>query len=162
MMWIQSCLRAVLAVLALGIVHTPATAANYPSHPVRMVVPYPPGGSADILARLIGEKLQGQLKQTIVVENRPGGGAIVGARSIVNAPADGYTLLLGTVSSHAMTPAVNTRAGYDPVADFTSIARIASMPFVLLVRPGLNVKSMKELIALAEKEPDALTYGSAG
>ena len=126
MMWIQSCLRAVLAVLALGIVHTPATAANYPSHPVRMVVPYPPGGSADILARLIGEKLQGQLKQTIVVENRPGGGAIVGARSIINAPADGYTLLLGTVSSHAMTPAVNKTAGYDPVADFTSIARIAS------------------------------------
>jgi tripartite-type tricarboxylate transporter receptor subunit TctC len=127
-----------------------------------MIVPYPPGGSADILARLLGDKLQPRLGQPIIVENRPGGGSIVGARSVVNAAPDGYTLLLGTVSSHAMTPAVNKTAGYDPVEDFTPVARLASMPFVLLVRPGLGVKSMQDLIARAKENPSALTYGSAG
>ncbi len=162
MIWIHYCLRMALAIAALGLTGTPALSAQYPSHPIRIIVPYPPGGSADILTRLIGEKLQTRLQQAIVVENRPGGGSIVGARSVVNAPADGYTLLLGTVSSNAMTPAVNKKAGYDPVTDFTPVARIASMSFVLLVRPGLKVNTMQELIALGKEKPDTLTYGSAG
>ena len=138
-----------------------ALAQAYPSKPLRMVVPFPPGGSADILGRSVGQKLGERLGQPVVIDNRPGAGASIGAKAVAEAPADGYTLLLGTVSSHAMSPATNT-VGYDPVKDFTPIAEIASIPFVVLVHPGVPVKSIAELVALAKSKPGQVTYASAG
>jgi len=138
-----------------------ALAQAYPSKPLRMVVPFPPGGSADILGRSVGQKLGERLGQPVVIDNRPGAGASIGAKAVAEAPADGYTLLLGTVSSHAMSPATNT-VGYDPVKDFTPIAQIASIPFVVLVHPGVPVKNIAELVALAKSKPGQLTYASAG
>ena len=138
-----------------------ALAQAYPSKPLRMVVPFPPGGSADILGRSVGQKLGERLGQPVVIDNRPGAGASIGAKAVAEAPADGYTLLLGTVSSHAMSPATNT-VGYDPVKDFTPIAEIASIPFVVLVHPGVPVKNIAELVALAKSKPGQVTYASAG
>ena len=138
-----------------------ALAQSYPSKPLRMVVPFPPGGSADILGRSVGQKLGERLGQPVVIDNRPGAGAAIGAKAVAEAPADGYTLLLGTVSSHAMSPATNT-VGYDPVKDFTPIAEIASIPFVVLVHPGVPVKNIAELVALAKSKPGQVTYASAG
>jgi len=138
-----------------------ALAQSYPSKPLRMVVPFPPGGSADILGRSVGQKLGERLGQPVVIDNRPGAGASIGAKAVAEAPADGYTLLLGTVSSHAMSPATNT-VGYDPVKDFTPIAEIASIPFVVLVHPGVPVKNIAELVALAKSKPGQVTYASAG
>jgi tripartite-type tricarboxylate transporter receptor subunit TctC len=137
-------------------------AAGYPSRPVHLVIPYPPGGSADILGRVMGKALEEQLGQPVVVDNRPGAGAIIGARYVANAPPDGYTLLMGTVSSNAMTPAVNPKAGYDPVKSFTPVGRLASMPFVLLTRPTLHVKDLAQFLKLAKSKPGSISYGSAG
>ncbi|MBV6307325.1 tripartite tricarboxylate transporter substrate binding protein [Candidimonas humi] len=139
-----------------------AWAAGYPSHPVHLVVPYPPGGSADILGRVMGKALQEQLGQAVIVDNRPGAGTLIGARYVANAPPDGYTLLMGTVSSNAMTPAVNPQAGYDPVKSFTPVARLASMPFVLLTRPTLHIKDFAQFLKLAKSKPGSISYGSAG
>lgn len=139
-----------------------AAAPPYPSRPVHLVIPYPPGGSADILGRLVGKALQAQLGQSVVVDNRPGAGTIIGARYVANAEPDGYTLLMGTVSSNAMTPAVNGKAGYDPVTSFTPVAGLASMPFVLLTRPTLHVKTFAEFLKLAKARPGSVSYASAG
>ena len=147
--------------LGAGLVAGAAMAQGYPSKPLRMVVPFPPGGSADILGRSVGQKLGERLGQPVVIDNRPGAGASIGAKAVAEAPADGYTLLLGTVSSHAMSPATNT-VGYDPVKDFTPIAEIASIPFVVLVHPGVPVKNIAELVVLAKSKPGQVTYASAG
>lgn len=159
---IVRCLSSCIAAATLAVVPFVAAAQQYPTQPIKLVVPYAPGGSADILARLLGEKMQTRLGQSIIVENRPGGGTVIGARSVATSTPDGYTLLIGTVSSHAMTPAVNTTAGYDPVKDFKPVGRIASMPFALLTRKGLDVADLPSLIALAKSDPDKLTYSSAG
>ena len=113
------------------------------------VVPYPPGGTADVLARLLGQRLSERLGTPVVVDNRAGAGTAIGSKYVAQAAPDGYTLLLGTVSSHAMNPAL-TPVGYDPVQDFTPITRVASVPFVVLVNPALPVKTMGELVALAK------------
>ena len=147
--------------LGAGLVAGAAMAQGYPSKPLRMVVPFPPGGSADILGRSVGQKLGERLGQPVVIDNRPGAGASIGAKAVAEAPADGYTLLLGTVSSHAMSPATNT-VGYDPVKDLTPIAEIASKPFVVLVHPGVPVKNIAELVVLAKSKPGQVTYASAG
>ena len=156
------CKRVLNALLLVACLAAGAALAQaYPSKPLRMVVPFPPGGSADILGRSVGQKLGERLGQPVVIDNRPGAGASIGAKAVAEAPADGYTLLLGTVSSHAMSPATNT-VGYDPVKDFTPIAEIASIPFVVLVHPGVPVKSIAELVALAKSKPGQVTYASAG
>jgi tripartite-type tricarboxylate transporter receptor subunit TctC len=154
-------LSAILLGASLALAAGAVLAQGYPAKPVRMVVPYPPGGSADILARTVGQKLSERIGQPVVIENRPGAGASVGAKAVAIAPADGYTLLLGTVSSHAMSPATNA-VGYDPVKDFTPIAEIASIPFVVLANPELPVKNIADLIALAKAKPGQVTYASAG
>ena len=156
------CKRVLNALLLVACLAAGAALAQaYPSKPLRMVVPFPPGGSADILGRSVGQKLGERLGQPVVIDNRPGAGASIGAKAVAEAPADGYTLLLGTVSSHAMSPATNT-VGYDPVKDFTPIAEIASIPFVVLVHPGVPVKNIAELVALAKSKPGQVTYASAG
>jgi tripartite-type tricarboxylate transporter receptor subunit TctC len=133
----------------------------YPNHPVVMVVPYPAGGSADILARTVGQKLGERLGQPVVIENRGGAGTAIGARYAAGAAPDGYTLLMGTVSSQAINPAMN-KVGYDPVKDFTAVAPVASIPFVLVANPSLPANSVADLIALAKAKPGELSYASAG
>jgi len=133
----------------------------YPNHPVVMVVPYPAGGSADILARTVGQKLGERLGQPVVIENRGGAGTAIGARYAAGAAPDGYTLLMGTVSSQAINPAMN-KVGYDPVKDFTAVAPVASIPFVLVANPSLPANNVAELIALAKAKPGELGYASAG
>ncbi|VTU16310.1 Argininosuccinate lyase [Variovorax sp. SRS16] len=133
----------------------------YPNHPVVMVVPYPAGGSADILARTVGQKLGERLGQPVVIENRGGAGTAIGARYAAGAAPDGYTLLMGTVSSQAINPAMN-KVGYDPIKDFTAVAPVASIPFVLVANPSLAANSIADVIAMAKAKPGELSYASAG
>ncbi len=145
------------ALLAAG-----SALAQWPTKPVRLIVPYPPGGSADILARAIGQKLGDGLGQQVVIDNRPGAGTAIGAEATAKAAPDGYTILLGTVSSHAINPALNPGLKFDPIRDFAPISLVASIPFALVVHPSLPAKSVKELVALAKSKPGALNYSSAG
>jgi tripartite-type tricarboxylate transporter receptor subunit TctC len=133
----------------------------YPSRPVVLVVPYPAGGSADILARTVGQKLGERLGQTVVVENKAGAGTAIGAKAVALAQPDGYTLLLGTVSSQAINPAMN-KVGYEPLRDFAPVAPLASIPFVLVAHHSLPANSIAELIALSKSTPGQISYASAG
>ncbi|MBO1114556.1 tripartite tricarboxylate transporter substrate binding protein [Bordetella petrii] len=138
-----------------------AAAQDFPVRSITLVVPYPAGGSADILARAIGQKLGEKLGQPVVVENKGGAGTAIGAHFAAQAPADGYTLLLGTVSSHAINPAIN-KVGYDPIRDFALVAPVASTPFVLVTPPGSPFHTLADVIAAAQKQPGTLDYASAG
>lgn len=133
----------------------------YPVKPVRIVVPFPPGGTSDILARAIGQKLNEEWKQQIIVDNRPGAGANIGAEIVAKSPPDGYTLLLAS-TIHTINPSLYSKLAYDPVRDFTPITLIAATSQVLVVHPSLPVKTVKEFIAYAKKRPGALNYSSAG
>ena len=139
-----------------------AIAQNWPAKPVRLIVPYPPGGSADILARAIGQKLAEGMGQQVIIDNRPGAGTAIGAEATAKAAPDGYTIMLGTVSSHAINPALTPGLKYDPVKDFAPVSLVASIPFALIVHPSLPAHSVKELIALAKTKPGALNFSSAG
>ena len=156
----RTALAAILLAFAAGGACAQA-GASYPTHPVTLVVPYPPGGSADVLARAVGQKLGERLGQTVVVENKAGAATAIGAKAVARAPADGYTLLLGTVSSQAINPAMN-KVGYDPVADFVPVAPLASIPFVFVANPSVPVSSVADVIALARSKPGELAYASAG
>ena len=139
-----------------------AIAQNWPAKPVRLIVPYPPGGSADILARAIGQKLAEGMGQQVIIDNRPGAGTAIGAEATAKAAPDGYTIMLGTVSSHAINPALTPGLKYDPVKDFAPVSLVASIPFALIVHPSLPAHSVKELVALAKTKPGALNFSSAG
>ncbi len=157
-----------LARLAAAIVAVPLCAtlacaqAPYPNKPIRMVVPFPPGGPADVLARTLGGKLADALGQPLVIENRGGAGAAIGAKAVADAAPDGYTILLGTVSSHAINPILNPKLGYNPVRDFSAIGPVAATPFALVAHPSLPASNVRELIALAKAKPGTLAAGSAG
>lgn len=134
----------------------------WPQRPVRVVVPFPAGGPADILARTLAERLGNRLGRNFFVENRPGAGTAIGTRETAQSPPDGHTIMIGTVGSHAMNPALNRNVGYDPIADFAPVAGLASVPFYLVVNPRLEARSVAELVALARSRPGALNYASAG
>jgi len=153
--------RAIIAAL-LALVCAYAVAADYPSRPIRLIVPFAPGGGNDTVARLVGQGLSAELGQPVVVDNRPGAGGIVGAEAAAKAPADGYTLFLGGVGSHAINPNLHANLSYDPVKDFAPISLIASAPLVLVVHPSVRANSVRELIALARAEPARLNYASNG
>jgi tripartite-type tricarboxylate transporter receptor subunit TctC len=138
-----------------------AHAQAYPAKPIRIVVPFPAGGTSDILARSIGHKLAEEWKQQIVVDNRPGASANIGADIVSKAPPDGYTLLLAS-TIHTINPSLYSKLGYDPVRDFTPITLIAATSQVLAVHNSLPVRSVKEFIAYAKKRPGQLNYSSAG
>jgi tripartite-type tricarboxylate transporter receptor subunit TctC len=135
---------------------------GYPGRPVRLVVPFPAGGGTDIFARLIGRKLSDAMGQQFVIDNRPGASGIIGCEQVAKSPPDGYTLIMGTTGTHSTNPAVFRKLPYDPLKDFAPISLVAESPFVLLVHPSLPVKNVRELIALAKREPGKLTYGSSG
>jgi tripartite-type tricarboxylate transporter receptor subunit TctC len=127
-----------------------------------MIVAFPPAGATDILARVVAQKLSEPLKQQVVVDNRPGAGGTIGSRLVSDAPADGYTILVSTVSTHAIGPSLYAKRPYDALKDFTSITEIATSPTVLMVASNVPASSVKELIALAKAKPGALNFGSSG
>ncbi len=135
---------------------------SYPTKPIRFVVPWPAGGVADITTRLVGRKLGENMGQTFVVDNRAGATGIIGSEFVARAAPDGYTLLMGTTTTHATNPVMFRKLPYDSIKDFAPISLVADAPFVLLVHPSLPVRSVKELIAFAKARPGQLTYGSSG
>ena len=134
----------------------------YPSKPVRIVVPFAAGGSTDILARTIAQRLNESMRSPVLVENRPGGAAVVGADYVAKSAPDGYTLLMGTNTTHAVAPHLYSKLPYNAQRDFVPISEIAYNPQFLDVHPSIPVRSVKELIALAKSRPGQLNYGSAG
>jgi tripartite-type tricarboxylate transporter receptor subunit TctC len=137
-----------------------AALAQYPAKPVRIVVPYPPGGTSDILARLIGAKLADSLGHPFPVENRPGASGAIGSQVVAKAAPDGYMLLLGTASTHGVNSAVAKSLPYDAVKDFSPITVVGGTPNVILVHPDIAAKSLAELLALARSKPGRLNFGS--
>ena len=133
----------------------------YPQKPIRLVVPFPPGGGTDILARLFGQKMSEMLSQPIIIDNRGGAGGTIGTDIAAKAPPDGYTLILVS-GSHAINPGLYPKLPYDSVNDFAPITQIATSPGILVVNPSLPVKSVKDLIALARAKPGQINYASAG
>lgn len=139
-----------------------AAAQDWPSRPVKIIVPFGPGGSADTLGRLVAGKLSEQLKESFVVENRGGAGGVVGSELVAKAPPDGYTLVVSGIASHVIAPHLPQGTPYDPQKDFTHIALFGGPPAVLAVNPSLPAKDLKEFVALAKAKPKALSYGSPG
>jgi tripartite-type tricarboxylate transporter receptor subunit TctC len=137
-------------------------AQDWPARPVKIIVPFSPGGTADTLGRLVAGKLAEQLKESFVVENRGGAGGAVGSDLVAKAPPDGYTLVVSGIASHVIAPHLPQGTPYDPQKDFTHIALFGGPPAVLAVNPSLGAKNLKEFVALAKSKPGALSYGSPG
>jgi tripartite-type tricarboxylate transporter receptor subunit TctC len=151
--------RCAVLIASAALQAAPAAAQNWPARPVRVVVPYAPGGGADIVARMLAQKLSEQTGGTFVIDNRPGAGGIVGAEAVARAPADGYTLLSAS-TEFGTNPAVQPKLPYDPFRDFTHLSQLGLVQFLLVSHPAVPVKNVRELIVLAKKRPGQLTYGS--
>jgi tripartite-type tricarboxylate transporter receptor subunit TctC len=151
---------AVVTMVMLGAATSPA--AEYPGKPIRMIVPFAPGGGVDFTARLVGQKLGAALGQTVVADNRAGAGGVIGTELAAKSAPDGYTLLLGSAGPLAILPGISARLPYDPLRDFAPVALASTLPFLLVVHPSLPAKSLAELIALAKARPGQLNYATAG
>src|ERR1041384_1130731 len=138
-----------------------AVSAEYPTHPVTLVVPYPPGGGVDAMARVVAAKLSDAFHQQFIVDNRPGAGGTIGTRAVAQAAPDGYTLLLGHTGTISINPSLYANPGYDPRKDFAPVGLVASMPVALLAHPSFPAKSIKEFIELAKKQPGKLNVGTS-
>jgi len=149
---------AVFAAFTIASVH----AQNYPVKTVRIIVPFPAGGSTDIIGRVVAEQLTAAFGQQVIVDNRPGANGVIGTDLVAKAAPDGYTLLMGGIGSLSINPAIYSKIPYDPVRDFTAIIQIAQVPNVLVVHPSLPIKTVKELIALAKANPGKLSFSSSG
>ena len=154
-------MKTILLALAFAITSS-AFAQTYPTKPVRLIVPFPPGGAVDILGRLFGEAVGKSIGQPVIVENRPGAGAAIGAEAVAKSPADGYTLLIGTSSTHGVNSAVNPNLPYHPIRDFSPVVLLATTPWMVVVSPALPVNSVNELIAYARANPGKLNFASYG
>jgi len=152
---------AMLAIVTPGVA-TPSAAQNYPDRVVRIINPYPPGGSVDIMARLLAQKLSDDLGQQFIVENRSGGGGNTGSDSVAKAEPDGYTLLFTAPGPLTVNQTLYSKLSFDPTADFAPIAQFATAPIVLIVNPDVPAHNVQELIALARKEPGKINFASAG
>jgi tripartite-type tricarboxylate transporter receptor subunit TctC len=147
--------------LALCLISLPAFAQNWPSRPIRIIVPYAAGGATDVFARLVASKLQEQLGTPVVVENRAGAGGNIGADAVAKSAPDGYTLLLN-INGHAIAPAIYKSLPFDPDKDFIPVTQMASTATAFVVQPNLPVKNFQEFVALAKSRPGDLNYGSTG
>jgi len=154
--------RALLLGAAALLVLPAALAQTWPTKPIRLVVPFTPGGSSDILARAVGQKLSEAWGQPVVIDNVPGAGGSLGTDRVAKAAPDGYTLLMGHIGTLAVNPSIYPKLPYDPVKSFTPVAWVASVPNVLVVHPSVPATSVKELVALAQSRPGQLNYGSGG
>jgi tripartite-type tricarboxylate transporter receptor subunit TctC len=150
-----------VAVALAAVVGGPAFGQSYPSRPITVVVPFPPGGGVDALARIVAEKLTVALKQTVVVENRTGAGGTVGTRAVAKADPDGYTLMLAHTGTISINPSLYANAGYDPRKDFAPIGLIGSMPVALIAHPSFPAKTVADVIAIAKREPGKLNFGTS-
>ena len=148
---------ATITCASAGTVHAQA----YPVKPVRIVVPFAPGGGTDVIARYLAAGMTDSLKRQVIVDNRAGANAIVGTEIVARAPADGYTLLFVS-SPHSVNPSMYAKLPYDTLRDFAPVAMVASSPYFLVIHPSLPVRNVKELVALARKQPDQILYGSGG
>jgi tripartite-type tricarboxylate transporter receptor subunit TctC len=154
-------MRKLLAVL-LCVVATHAFAQAYPAKPVRMIIPYPPGGGNDTLGRLFAAKLSDRLGQPVVVENRPGAGTLIGTEAAAKSAPDGYTILLSSIATHALSPNLYAKVPYDPIRDFAPVTLLGIAPTVLVVRSDLPAKDLPEFVAAARAKPGGFTYASGG
>ncbi len=154
--------RFLLFALCLSAVGAPALAQTYPDRTIKIIVPQPPGGGFDTVARILADRLGPLLGQSVVVENRTGAGTLVGTEAAARAPADGYTLLLGALSNIALNPGLYPKLSYDPLKDFTPVGLAVTWSYTLVARKDLPHKDLKELIADARANPDKITFASAG
>ena len=157
-------MRTLALVLALAGATTTSLvrAEDYPSHPIRLIVPFAAGGAADSVARIVGKRIGNALGQTVVVEDRGGGGGIIGTEIVKNSDPDGYTLLLGQSGPISINPGIYAQLPYDPETDFAPITMATSYPYIVVVNPALGVKTLAEFVALAKSKPGELNYGTAG
>ena len=160
--WIAPALLALTSSLTASLSTAQTAAQNYPQKPIRMIVPFTPGGSTDILARSIGQELSKAWGQSVIIENIAGAGGSIGADKAAKSPADGYTLLMGHIGTLAVNPSLYPKLPYNPVKDFAPVAWVARVPNVLVVNPNVPAKSVQELVALAKSKPGQLSYGSGG
>ena len=152
-----------MALAANALVAGPALAQDsFPTRAITVIVPFPAGGTTDIVARLAGQALSQELGQPVVIDNRPGAGGNIGSQAVARAAADGYTLVMGTVGTHAINPALYKKMPYDHLKDFAPISRVANVPNLLVANPSQPYKTVKELIAYAKANPDKLTFASSG
>ena len=154
--------RALCAVLLAALLPAAALAQSYPAKPIRFIVPFPPGGGNDTIARLVAQKLSVALGQQVIVDNRPGAGGTIGAEAAARSPGDGYTLFLAGVATHGINPNLRKKLPYDALKDFEAVSLIASAPLLVVVHPSLPAKSVKELIAIARARPGQINYASNG
>lgn len=152
----------IAALMGGGPVVLAADAGNYPDRPIRLIVPFPPGAATDTVARLVAKSMSEYLKQTVVVENKGGAGATIGAAFVANAQPDGYTLLATTQGVHIFNPAIYPKLSYDPLKSFAPIGELIASPLVFAVRSDSKFKTLKEVIAYAKSHPGELSYASAG
>ena len=160
-----TCIAAGCAIAVLLItkpVFSAEDGAKYPSKAIRFIVPFPPGGGNDTIARLVGQQMAASMGQQVLIDNRPGAAGALGAQVAAAAPADGYTIFLAGVGSHGLNPNLRKKLPYDAVKDFDAISLIASAPLLVVVHPSLPVKSVKDLVALAKAKPGAINYASNG
>lgn len=150
------------ALLLTGPMAPLAMAQNYPTKPIRLVVPFTPGGSSDILARAVGQELTKAWGQSVIIDNVPGAGGAIGADKVAKALPDGYTLFMGHIGTLAVNPLIYPKLSYDPIKSFAPVAWVARVPNVLVVHPTVAAKSVRELVALAKSKPGQLNYGSGG
>jgi tripartite-type tricarboxylate transporter receptor subunit TctC len=152
-------MRALLAVVFCLVAHN--ACAQFPSHAIRLIVPFPPAGATDIVGRIVAQKLGERLGQPVVVENRPGAGGSLGSELAAKSAPDGYTILIATTSTHSIGPVLQ-KLPYDPIRDFAPITQVANIPNVLVASPKMPVKSLQDLVALAKAQPGKLNYASSG
>ncbi len=155
--WLRAAAIAAVAVVLFGA----AQAQDYPTRGISLIVPYPPGGGVDAMARVVAEKLTAALGQQVVVDNRAGGSGLVGTRAFIRSPADGYTLFLGHTGSISINPSLYANAGFDPRMDFAPVGLVASMPVALLAHPSFPAKTIGEVVAIAHKEGGKLNIGTS-
>jgi tripartite-type tricarboxylate transporter receptor subunit TctC len=161
-MSMKSMIRSAALGLAALVVAAGAWAQPFPSKPIKIIVPYPPGGTSDILARAVGQKMSEAYGQSVIVENKPGATGNIGADLVAKSPPDGYTLLLADIGSLAISPSVSSNLPFDPVKDFAPVAMVAYSPHLLAAHPSLPAKNVRELVALLKAKPDSVSFAVSG